>query len=254
MARFFLTLSYNGADFNGWQIQDNTPNTVEQVLEEKMSMLLKEKIDLIGCGRTDAGVNAKNFVAHFDSHCPDLISKQSHWVYKINTLLPATIAVHSIRRVNDGAHARFDASERVYYYYLSFKKDPFRDRFTTYVYGDLDFELMNKAAAILLKHEDFTSFSKVNSQSKTNFCRVTKALWQKSGDGEWRFTICADRFLRGMVRAIVGTLMMVGKNKMSLDDFNKIILAKDRRLAGTNVSPKALFLSGIRYPKEVFVE
>ena len=223
MARYFLTLSYYGGDFNGWQIQDNTPNTVEQVLEEKMSMLFKERIDLIGCGRTDAGVNAKNFIAHFDCHMPDILSKKAHWIYKINTLLPPSISVQAIRKVKDTAHARFDALQRVYYYYLTLSKDPFRERFTTYVYGELDFDLMNRAAAILLQHYDFTSFSKVNSQSKTNICKVTKAVWQQSGDKEWRFTISSDRFLRGMVRAIVGTLMLVGKNKISLDDFNKII-------------------------------
>src|SRR5688500_12740899 len=119
MARYFLTLSYNGTDFNGWQIQENAPNTVEQVLEEKLSMLLKEKIDLVGCGRTDTGVHAKNYIAHFDSHCQDLLENREHWIYKFNTVLPPSVAVHEIRKVKDHAHARFAASQRVYYYYLS---------------------------------------------------------------------------------------------------------------------------------------
>lgn len=252
MSRFFLTLSYDGTDFNGWQIQDNTPNTVEQVLEEKLSMILKEEIDLVGCGRTDAGVHARNYIAHFDSHCQDLISNKAHWIYKFNTVLPRQISVQDIRKVKDTTHARFEATQRVYYYYLSQQKDPFRDPFTWYVYGELDFDLMNRAAAILLEYEDFTSFSKVNTQNKTNNCRITKALWQKSGAREWRFTISADRFLRGMVRAVVGTLVMVGKNKISIDDFRKIIEAKDRGKAGNNAPANALFLTAVNYSKDIF--
>lgn len=254
MARYFLTLSYNGTDFNGWQIQDNTSNTVEQVLEEKLSMLLKEKIDLIGCGRTDSGVNAKNYVAHFDSNCADLLANKDHWIYKFNTVLPQTISVQNIQKVMDEAHARFYAKQRVYYYYLTSHKDPFRDHFSWYVYGDLDFELMNKAAATLLEYTDFTSFSKLHAQTKTNNCKITKALWQKSGPYEWRFTIKADRFLRGMVRAIVGTLVMVGKNKLTIGDFKTIIEAKDRKVAGNNAPANALFLTGVEYPKEIFSE
>jgi tRNA pseudouridine38-40 synthase len=254
MARYFLMLAYNGKDFNGWQIQDNTSNTVEQVLEEKLSMILKEKIDLVGCGRTDTGVNAKNYVAHFDSNAPDLIANKLHWVYKFNTVLPPSIAVQDIRRVRDDAHARFDARERVYYYYLSQKKDPFRDPFCWYVYGDLDFDLMNRGAKLLLGQHDFTSFSKVNTQNKTNICTINKAQWQKSGPFEWRFTITADRFLRGMVRAVVGTLVMVGKNKIGLDDFTRIIKARDRRLAGNNAPANALFLTGIQYSKDIYID
>lgn len=254
MARYFLTLSYNGSDFNGWQIQENTPNTVEQVLEEKLSMLLKEKIELVGCGRTDAGVHAKNYIAHFESNCPDLIANKSHWIYKFNTVLPPTIAIQNIEKVIDAAHARFHANQRVYYYYLNQHKDPFRDMFSWYVYGELDFDLMNKAASILLEHEDFTSFSKVNTQNKTNNCKIAKARWQKTGEYEWRFTISADRFLRGMVRAIVGTLVMVGKNKITIDDFRRIIEAKDRKAAGNNAPANALFLVAINYPKEVYGE
>jgi tRNA pseudouridine38-40 synthase len=254
MPRFFLTLSYNGTGFNGWQIQDNTPNTVQQVLEEKMAMILQEKIELLGCGRTDAGVNAKNYIAQFDSKCADLISNKKHWIYKFNTVLPAGIAVQDIRKVRENASARFDAKQRVYHYYINLHKDPFSDAFSTYVYGDLDFELMNRAAAILLEYEDFTSFSKLHTQTFTNNCKITKAVWQKSNVNQWRFTISADRFLRGMVRAVVGTLLMVGKNKITLDDFRKIIEAKNRQAAGQNVAPNALFLVGVVYPKEVFID
>lgn len=253
MARFFLTLSYNGSPFNGWQVQENTPNTVQQVLEEKLSMLLKERIALTGCGRTDTGVNAKNYVAHFESECPDLVANKDHWIYKFNTVLPPSIGIHNIRAVTAAAHARFDAEQRVYYYYLSRQKDPFRDDFTWYVYGELDFDLMNRAAELLLEYTDFTSFSKAHTQVKTNNCKITKAVWHQSGPNEWRFSIRADRFLRGMVRAIVGTLVMVGRNKLTVSDFRKIIEAKDRKAAGSNAPANALFLSGIHYPKSVYL-
>jgi tRNA pseudouridine38-40 synthase len=254
MSRFFLTLSYSGRDFNGWQIQENTPNTVEQVMEEKLSMLLKEKIDLVGCGRTDTGVNARNYIAHFDSQCADLITNKKHWIYKFNTVLPASIAVSDIHLVNSTAHARFDATSRVYYYHLSRQKNPFRDQYTWYVYGDLDFEVMNKAAKILKEYRDFTSFSKLHTQNKTNDCVISEAVWHYSADNEWRFTIKADRFLRGMVRAVVGTLVLVGKGKMTLDDFRRIIEAKDRQLAGSNAPAHALFLTGISYPNKIYHE
>lgn len=254
MPRFFLTLSYDGSGFNGWQIQDNTANTVQQVLEEKLSMILQETIELLGCGRTDTGVNARHYIAQFDSRQADLIANKKHWVYKFNTVLPPSIAVHDIRRVRDTANARFDATQRVYHYYINQYKDPFTDAFSCYVYGELDFELMNKAAAMLLDYNDFTSFSKLHAQTHTNNCRITKATWQMVGPGRWRFTISADRFLRGMVRAVVGTLLQVGKSRTSLDEFRRIIEAKDRAVAGKNMPPHALFLAGIRYPKEVFIE
>ncbi|MDO9000726.1 MAG: tRNA pseudouridine(38-40) synthase TruA [Bacteroidota bacterium] len=254
MARYFLTLSYNGANFNGWQIQNNTPNTVQQILEEKLSMLLKEKIEFVGCGRTDTGVNAKNYVAHFECTCKDLIENKEHWIYKFNTVLPPQISVQNIQNVTLGAHARFDAYSRTYYYYIHQQKNPFIDNFSLYVYGDIDFELMNKAASILLEYSDFTSFSKLHTHAKTNTCQITKAIWQKTNIGQWRFTITANRFLRGMVRAVVGTLLLVGKGKISIDDFRKIIEAKDRNVAGSNAAPTPLFLVGINYPKEIFIE
>lgn len=254
MPRYFLTLSYNGSSFNGWQSQDNTPSTVQQVMEEKLSMILQEKIELLGCGRTDTGVNAKDFVAHFDADCKDLLSNKKQWIYKFNNVLPAEISVQDLQSVVYNAHARFSATQRVYYYHIHMQKNPFIGNFSYYVYGDLDFELMNKAAAMLLDINDFTSFSKLHAQTKTNVCKVTKATWQKTNAYQWRFTISADRFLRGMVRAIVGTLLLIGRNKLTLDDFKKIIEAKDRKRAGSNVPPQALFLVGIKYPKEIYSE
>jgi tRNA pseudouridine38-40 synthase len=254
MARFFLTLSYDGAGFNGWQVQENTPNTVQQILEEKLSMLLKEKIAITGCGRTDTGVHARNFVAHFDSHCADLVENKKHWIYKFNTVLPPSVSVTNIRKTKDKAHARFDAQQRTYYYFIHQQKNPFRENFSWYVYGELDFELMNRAARILTEHRDFTSFSKAHTQNKTNICHITKAVWQKVDQHEWRFTISADRFLRGMVRAVVGTLVLVGKNKISQNDFKNIIEGRDRAQAGQNAPANALFLTGIQYPKDIFIE
>ena len=224
MARYFLTLSYNGTEYNGWQIQKNTKNTIQQILEENISLILKEKIELTGCGRTDAGVNAKNFIAHFDSFSQNLIENKQDWIYKFNNLLPSNISIQDIRKLKRDAHARFNATQRVYYYYLQQEKNPFKDIFSWYVYGNLDFELMNKAAEILLEYTDFTSFSKLHTQNKTNTCTITKAIWKSCGKNEWRFSISADRFLRGMVRAIVGKLILVGKNKLSLSEFRKIIL------------------------------
>lgn len=251
MQRFFISLSYNGTTFNGWQIQSNTPNTIQQVIEDKMSMILKERIELVGCGRTDTGVSAKNYVAHFDTMLQDIHQNKEHWIYKFNTVLPESISINDIYRVKPSAHARFDAIERTYYYHVHQHKNPFINQFSTYIYGELDFELMNKAALILLEHSDFTSFSKLHAQTKTNNCKITRAVWQKTNINEWRFVISADRFLRGMVRAIVGTLILVGKNKITLDDFNEIIKSKDRSKAGNNMAPEALFLTRIKYPETI---
>jgi tRNA pseudouridine38-40 synthase len=254
MARYFLTLSYNGKNYNGWQKQDNTPNTIEQVLEEKMAMLLKESVELVGCGRTDTGVNAKNYIAHFDSHCNDLIENKHHYIYKFNTVLPPDISIQNIQKMTDDAHARFHASNRTYYYFIHQAKNPFIENFSSYVFGDLDVDVMNKAAESLFEYSDFTSFSKLHGQTKTNHCKIVNAKWQKLNDTEWRFTITADRFLRGMVRAIVGTLLLVGKNKITISEFRKIIENKDRSKAGNNAPPHALFLTGISYPKHIFCE
>lgn len=253
MQRFFISLSYNGTTFNGWQIQSNTPNTVQQVIEDKLSMILKERVELVGCGRTDTGVSAKNYMAHFDSSIADIEQNKSHWIYKFNTVLPESISINDIFEVKPAAHARFDATERTYYYHIHQHKNPFISQFSTYIYGELDFELMNKAALLLLEHTDFTSFSKLHAQTKTNNCKITKAVWQKTNTNEWRFVISADRFLRGMVRAIVGTLILVGKNKITLRDFDHIIECKDRSKAGNNMPPEALFLTRIKYPETIHI-
>ncbi|MGE0567299.1 MAG: tRNA pseudouridine(38-40) synthase TruA [Bacteroidia bacterium] len=254
MFRYFLKLSYDGTNYNGWQIQENTANTIQQVLQDKISLLVKEKIEIVGCGRTDTGVHAKNYIAHFDLDSDILQKNKNHWLYKFNTILPPEIAVQDYFEVDNAAHARFDAISRTYYYFVHTAKNPFIEKYSYFLSGEPDFELMNKAAEILFKHLDFTSFSKLHTQTKTNNCKITKAVWQKVGIDQYRFTITSDRFLRGMVRAIVGTLLLVGKNKISLKEFENIILAKDRGKAGSNAPANALFLVGIKYPEDLFSE
>ncbi len=248
MARYFLTLSYNGLNYNGWQAQKNTPNTVQQVVEEKMQLVLKQKTEIVGCGRTDTGVSAKNYIAHFDYDLENLIEKKDYWLHKLNTILPESISINNLQKVKDNSHARFDAINRTYHYFLHQHKDPFIHNSSFYFYGNLNFELMNLAATELFNYTDFTSFSKLHAQTKTNNCKITKAVWQQLENKQWRFTITADRFLRGMVRAIVGTLLLLGKNKISVNDFKKIIEAKTRQHAGNNAPAYALFLTEINYP------
>lgn len=254
MARYFLTLSYNGKDFNGWQIQKNTPNTIQQVLEEKLELVLRNKIDLVGCGRTDAGVNAINYVAHFDYDNEDLTQRKEFWLHKFNIILPETISADNLQKVNNTAHARFDALCRTYHYFMHQKKDPFIQNYSYYFFGDMDFELMNIASKQMYNYTDFTSFSKLHTQTKTNNCKITKAVWEELENKQWRFTITADRFLRGMVRSVVGTLIMVGKNKITIKDFKTIIEARNRQYAGNNAPAHALFLTEINYPKELYSE
>lgn len=254
MTRYFIKIQYNGSNYNGWQIQENTPNTIQQVLEEKLSMLMQERIEVTGCGRTDTGVHAKKYFAHFNSNIKDLITNRKHWIYKFNSVLPDDISVDHLYKVADSAHARFDATSRTYHYFLHQQKNPFIEAYSWYLYGEIDFELMNKAAEWLLTQSDFTSFSKLNTQSKTNICKVTYARWERMYSGQWRFTITADRFLRNMVRAIVGTLLQLGRNKITLADFKKIVEQKNRSEAGMSAPAHALFLTDITYPKDLLSE
>lgn len=252
MPRYFIQLAYNGANYNGWQIQDNTPNTIQEVLQDKLSMILSETIKVVGCGRTDTGVHAKDYYAHFDSAKADLHLIDANYVYKLNKVLPYEIAIKKIYIVNDEASARFDAEFRSYEYFVHSYKDPFLTNSSLLYYGDLSFDAMNEAAAHLLTVTDFTSFSKVNTQTKTNNCNVVFAQWDKLNDTEFVFKITANRFLQNMVRAIVGTLLEVGKGKMSLEEFKIIIENKNRSEAGMSVSGHALYLTNIQYPKSIF--
>lgn len=245
MKRYFLYLSYNGKNYCGWQIQPNGI-TIQQKMEESLSLLLQEQISVVGAGRTDSGVHAACMVAHFDS---EKIIDCLSLVKKLNGFLPGDIAVSKIEEVIPEAHARFDAISRTYKYYVTTKKDPFREDFTYRVPFTLNFGLMNEAAEILFDYEDFTSFSKLHTDVKTNNCTIMYAKWEQENDSLWVFTIQANRFLRNMVRAIVGTLFEVGRGKITVEDFRKIIEQKNRNLAGTSAPAHALFLVDVAYPK-----
>lgn len=242
--RYFVELSYDGSAYHGWQIQANAAS-VQETLEKAFSVLLKENISLTGCGRTDAGVHASYFVAHFDLEHPKRIETDT-LVYKVNAILPEDIAVHTIREVANDMHARFSASYREYVYRIMKNKPIFDRSFCYYFFGHLDRKKMNEACDILMQYSDFTSFSKLHSDVKTNTCKVIKALWEEHEDG-FEFTIRADRFLRNMVRSIVGTMMDIGTGKMTLEEFRSVIEAKDRGKAGTSAPAKALFLVDVGY-------
>ena len=241
--RFFITLSYDGTRYHGWQIQPNG-DSVQQRLQEALTTLLRQPIEVVGAGRTDTGVHAKMMVAHFDWDEP-LDGKQL--AYKLNKLLPQDIAVQEVRQVTEDMHARFSATSRTYHYFIHTHKDPFLFAYSWQIPFALDFEKMNEAAKVLMEYEDFTSFSKVNTDTKTNLCDIKEAYWTEVAPGQWRFTITANRFLRNMVRAIVGTLVEVGKGRISIEDVRHIIEAKDRCQAGESVPGKALFLVDIKY-------
>ncbi len=249
--RYFIYFSYDGTAYHGWQKQPNAVS-VQQKLNEALSTILRSPIDTVGAGRTDTGVCAKLMVAHFD--CPNTAIDTSHLTFKLNRLLPPDISVTDIRSVNADAHARFDATSRTYHYHVYVGKKPFLRHFATELHFLPDFELMNAAAAELIGVKDFTSFSKVDTDVKTNICHVRRAQWTQAADGTWRFEITADRFLRNMVRAIVGTLLDVGRGKTTIGDFKCIIGRKDRCAAGESVPGKALALVDISYPDALFLK
>ena len=252
MPRYFIQLAYDGTNYNGWQIQDTTPHTVQQVLQEKLSVILQEVIEVVGCGRTDSGVHAKDYFAHFDSEKTDLHQADTKYVYKLNKILPNDISIKKIHSVSDNINARFEAESRTYHYLLHTSKDPFLTHHSLLLYGKLNIEAMNEAAAYLLTVKDFTSFSKVNTQTKTNDCTVTIARWISTKENEYVFEITANRFLRNMVRAIVGTLLEVGKDKMNIEKFKTIVHDKNRSSAGTSAPAQALYLTDIKYPNTIF--
>lgn len=243
--RYFIHLSYKGTHYHGWQIQPGAI-TVQEILNKGLSTLLREEIYCIGAGRTDTGVHAPYFFAHFDSETPDL-DKNQKFVYKINCILPRDIAVYQVIAVSPDAHARFDATSRTYLYRISRVKNPFTTEFTMHFTKDLDIENMNRAAEILKEYTDFTSFSKLHTDVKTNNCKITEATWEVRGT-ELQFTISADRFLRNMVRSIVGTLIDIGLEKMPVTEIRTIIEKKNRSEAGTSVDACGLHLVKIDYP------
>lgn len=247
--RYFIYLSYDGTAYHGWQVQPNAVS-VQQRMNEALSTLLRGKnSDVTGAGRTDAGVHAHMMVAHFD------IEDEVDCVWlteKLNRILPYDIVVNKVVRVKPDAHARFDAKARTYHYWVYTRKNPFKRHYAIRISYPLDFNCMNEAASYLLSVKDFTSFSKLHTDVKTNICRVTKAEWTRVDDDLWQFEITADRFLRNMVRAVVGTLVEVGRGRMSIDDFKRVVAQKDRCAAGDSMPGNALSLVDIAYDNNIF--
>ena len=248
--RYFIFISYKGTSYHGWQIQPNSV-TVQKILDDALSVVLREKISTIGAGRTDAGVHARVFCAHFDS-LSAYLSATEKLVFRLNRYLPEDISVNSIIKVVPDANSRYSAISRTYKYYISRIKDPFFNKTSWFLNGNIDINAMNEACRLLYDHSDFTSFSRLHSNAKTNICKIYDAYWEET-DYRLVFTIKADRFLRNMVRAIVGTVIEIGFGKMKLKEFEEIILAKDRCRAGKSAPAKGLFLDDIEYPSEIFV-
>lgn len=272
MARYCIHLAYNGLNYCGWQTQPEVPS-VQQTLEEALSTLLRQKIALVGCGRTDTGVHAADFYAHFDleplaqvaddeeniakpvenasiaqSLCaavPDC--RLNNIAFKLNSFLPQDIRIYDLFRVPDNFHARFDATARTYQYHVSDQRLPFRQGLYNRIYFRPNLELLNAGARALMDYEDFTSFAKLHTQVKTNICHLYEAHWDRVGE-EWVFTIKANRFLRNMVRAITGTLLDVGRGALSMEGLRAIVEQKDRCAAGTSVPAQGLFLVKVDYP------
>ncbi|MGY8988095.1 MAG: tRNA pseudouridine(38-40) synthase TruA [Flavobacteriales bacterium] len=243
--KYFIEFSFNGTNYHGWQKQLNA-NTVQEELTKCLSVLLKEEVELMGASRTDTGVHAKQMFAHLDT---STILNSDKIVTKLNSFLPNDIMVSGLFPVKEDTHVRFTAVARTYKYYVSPQKDIFNNNLHL-VFKHLDIDKMNAACTYLMGEQDFTSFSKVNTDTFTNNCNITKAVWEKEGD-TFVFTISANRFLRNMVRSIVGTLLDVGIGKIEVEEIKTIIEKKDRCDAGTSVPAKALFLTEIKYPKDI---
>lgn len=242
MQRYFIHLAFDGGEYHGWQIQPNG-NTVEETLERGLSLLLREKVDVVGAGRTDAGVNARLMVAHFDTEQPFDCGQLS---YRLNKLLPRDISIYRIEPVEAGMHARFSARWRTYHYYIHTRKDPFA-RYSCFLGYPLDFEKMNEAAAFLLQVDDFAAFCKAHADVGTTLCNVVEARWIKVDEAHWYFRIKANRFLRNMVRAVVGSLVDVGRGRLSLEGFRAVVAGGNRSAAGESMPGEALFLENIEY-------
>jgi len=249
--RYFIYISFKGSNYHGWQIQPNAV-TVQQVVENALCTILGKKTALTGAGRTDSGVHARIFCAHFDSESPHL-SENISLIYRLNSYLPKDISVLYLSEVYPDAHARFSALSRTYKYYITRTKDPFSEDFTWFLQNDVNLDMMNRACVVLMKYKDFTSFCRLHSDAETNECTIFQAFWEQHA-GKMIFTIKADRFLRNMVRAIVGTMIQVGKGKTDINEFEKIILAKERSKAGMSAPAQGLFLEEIEYPPEIFID
>ncbi len=247
--RCFAELAYNGAPFCGWQRQPSSPS-VQQRFEEALATVVREPVPVVGAGRTDTGVHARRIWAHFD--LPDPAIDLSRLTLSLDRLCGPDIAVRQVRRMVPEAHARFDAVSRTYRYYVAHRKSPFTRGLAWQLPRPLDYEAMNEAGALLLATSDFTSFAKLHSDAKTNICTVTEARWTRTDEGAY-FQISANRFLRNMVRAVVGTLVEVGRGRLDLDGFRKVVEARDRCAAGESVPAHGLYLWDVEYPPEIFL-
>ena len=243
MRRYFIVLMFDGSRYAGWQRQPDA-QTVESCLEEALTLLLRRPTAVVGAGRTDARVHAREMAAHFDT---DADVNTENLAYRLNRLLPHDIAVKAVKEVPESMHARFSATRRTYRYYVHTGKNPFLQRYSLQLHTPVDFELMNLAARHLLQTTDFAAFAKLHTDVKTTFCEVSKAEWIRTDADSWYFEITANRFLRNMVRAIVGTLLEVGRGKISEDDFARIIHTHDRCQAGDSAPAHALFLEKVEY-------
>lgn len=250
MYRYFIYLSFDGRAYHGWQIQPNGI-TVEETLEKNLSLLLRTPIDVTGAGRTDAGVNARLMVAHFDLPRPLNAPLTCHQLaYRLNKMLPRDISISRIAPVPTELHARFSATKRTYHYYVHVEKDPFRRAYSHETHYCLDFQKMNKAAQLLIGTHDFQCFCKAGSDVKSTICQLYEARWDSTDGLSWCFTISANRFLRNMVRAVVGTLVEVGRGRLSLKQFEEVLHNGTRSDAGESMPAHALFLWDVKYGEE----
>lgn len=241
--RYFITFAYDGTNYHGWQMQPNA-DSIQARFNDALTKLLSVPTTCVGAGRTDAGVHASKMVAHFDT---EKMIDVEQFAFRLNRILPEDIAVQSIKLVADHLHARFSAVSRTYHYFVYGRKHPYRRHYANHLTFAPDYTRMNEAAALLLEVQDFTSFSKLNNDQVTNICNVSAAQWVHIEDDYWRFEITANRFLRNMVRAIVGTLLEIGRGRLTVEDFRRIIAARDRCSAGESVEAKALFLVDVEY-------
>jgi tRNA pseudouridine38-40 synthase len=248
--RYFLEISYKGTEYHGWQTQHNAV-TVQEEIETALGILLSKHIPTTGCGRTDTGVHAMNYFLHFDA---ELLYGVENLVFRLNKLLPKDIVAHALHEMRQDAHARFSALKRTYQYDLGKFKNPFNTEVQTHLHYDLNIDLMNEAAQFLLGKNDFTALCKVSEDVLNNLSDVQYAKWTDLGGGNIRFTITADRFLRGMVRIVVGTLLDVGRSKMSVNEFKNVIKSENRKMASAAAPPQGLFLAKVDYPSELFIK
>ncbi|MCX7729053.1 MAG: tRNA pseudouridine(38-40) synthase TruA [Bacteroidia bacterium] len=251
MPKYFIELSYCGTHYHGWQIQSNTDRTIQKILSDILSVTLKHPVSLVGCGRTDTGVHVKQFFAHFESNTLCHYSSD-YWIHKWNSMLPNDIAIHNILQVKDSAHARYSAISRTYEYHIHQKKNPFLFSYSWFFPHSLHHPIIHEALTYIIHHTDFACFTKHADEYKDTQCIIYNAEWKSSSE-QIVFTITANRFLRNMIRAMVGTLIELGTNKISLKEFNQILLLKDRKNAGMSAPPQGLHLTKIEYPSDIFI-